>query len=511
MSLELNADEIVENALQKASELILEKPLYAEVILQQVLKCVPDHPPALHFLGIVKQRTGEYAEGVKILTKAIELDPLNPDNYNNISLCYANLEEFDKSIEFLEKGLVLKPDHYLYINNLAMQYRQIRRHDLAIELLNKALALNNKPEIWINLGGIYGELKDMKNSAKCFKKALELDPEYPAAHIDLAFTLHLNGQWEEGFEHYEWRFKHYKQLEFYKNRYDQNKLWNGTDSLMNKRILLYGEQGLGDMIHFTRYVKQLKMRGAYTILHVAESVSSILGRCVGVDEVVLRDITQPVVEPFPPYDYQCSLMSLPWLLKDFKLDGRPYLTPFAKFNVREQSDYKDTFNVGVCWAGSAAHPNDRTRSMQLGQFRNIHNMPGVKLFSLQCSSSQRIYVKGKSVTNFSEGCEDMRLVNCPSMIMSFEDTATIIAGLDLVISVDTALVHLAGALGVKCWTLLPFDPDWRWCLTGDKTEWYDSLKLYRQPSWNDWESVMKQVEVDLAVLVEDARRKGIVK
>lgn len=490
-----DAEKIISKALDTVKDILVTKPLHAELILQQLLKACPDHPEGVGLLGVLKHRLKQFDESIVLLEKAIQLNPNNADNYNNIALNYANLDQYDKAIEFLDRALELKPDSYLYINNLALQYRQIGRHDVALQLMDRALTIQNAPEIWCNKGGVYGEVKDLENSEQCFKKAIEIKSDLAAAHVDLAFSYHLRGDWKKGFEEYEWRFKHFPQLKYYLNAYDQTKRWNGQN-LEDNTILLYGEQGLGDTIQFVRYCPYLKLLGAKTIVHCPDILESVIKRCPGVDEVVVKNILTPGENdaPFPDYDYQCSLMSLPHLLNLDFIPNFEYIEPAVKFELK---DYKDTFNVGISWMGSPAHPNDLARSTYLKYFRSLHDIPGVKLFNLQVNSGKRIYASGKKIIDYSEGCEDMRVVDMTPMIQTFEDSATILSGLDLVISVDTALVHLAGAMGVPCWVLVPYNPDWRWKLEGEETEWYNSLRLFRQSRPGDWEGVFKTVHEEL--------------
>jgi len=500
MSFELDAEKIINGALDKATQLAMERPIEAELILNQLLRACPDHPKGLGLLGVVKQRTQEFEESIRVLSRAIEVDPENPDNYNNMALNYANLDQYERSIEYLNKALEMKPDSHLYINNLALQYRQIGKHDIAIDLLNRALQLHEAAEVWCNMGGVYGEQKDMENAERCFYNAIRLKPDLAAPHVDLAFSKHLRGDWEGGFTEYEWRFNHFPQLRFYHKAYDQSKRWTGEQPLKGKRILLYGEQGLGDMIQFARYCKQLAERGAFTIVHCADVLESVIKRCPGVGETVVANIVNlenEATSPFPPYDYQCSLMSLPFLLKDFTVSDEPYIKPLATLDFK---DYKNTFNIGICWAGSPAHPNDAARSTYLKNFRIIHDIPGVKLFNLQVQPSKRIYAAGKRIVDFAEGAEDMKIVDMRPMIQNFDDTATIISGLDLVLTVDTALVHLAGAMGVKCYVLVPYNPDWRWKLDGRRTEWYRNVRLFRQPKMHDWKSVFEQVAQEIEAI-----------
>jgi len=500
MSFELDAEKIINGALDKVRDIIMTRPIEAEMILKQLLRACPDHPQGLSLLGIVQQSTQEFDESIKTLERAIEIDPNNPDNYNNMALNYANLDQYEKSIEYLNKALEMKPDSHLYINNLALQFRQIGKHQVALDLFNKALQLHEAAELWCNMGGVYGEMKDMDNAERCFHNAISIKSDLAAPHVDLAFSKHLRGDWEGGFTEYEWRFKHFPQLRFYHKAYDQEKRWTGQESLEGKRILLYGEQGLGDMLQFVRYCPKLKEKGAHTIVHCADVLESVIRRCPGVDETVVADIVNlqnEATSRLPDYDYQCSLMSLPYLLKDFQISDKPYLKPLATLDFK---DYKDTFNIGICWAGSPAHPNDAARSTYLKNFKIIHDLPGVKLFNLQVQSARRVYAAGKRIVDFAEGSEDMKIVDMRPMIQTFEDTATIISGMDLVLTVDTALVHLAGALGVKCCVLVPYNPDWRWKLEGRRTEWYRSVRLFRQPKLHDWKSVFEEVAAYIMAL-----------
>jgi tetratricopeptide (TPR) repeat protein len=393
----------------------------------------------------------------------------------------------------------MRPSQFLFLNNLALQYRQLSDYDKSIETFNNALKMQNLPQIWNNLGGVYGELHDLDNAELCFKTALELDPNFSASHVDLAFCHHLRGDSEKGFEEYEWRFDFFPQLKFYVNNYDQSKKWDGIQSLNGKTILLYGEQGLGDTIHFIRYVPKLKELGAKILVHCPESLNGVISRCEGVDGIINRDIVTGKGDEFPEYDYQCSMISLPHLLKCVHMKNKIYIKPKVVFNSKEQ--YPDTFNIGIAWAGSPAHPNDAVRSLKLKYFKPIHDIPGVKLFNLQFDMRQRMYRNGITNIDLTEGCDDLKIVDMTNMIQTFDDTATIISGLDLIISCDTALVHLAGAMNVPCWVLISRTLDWRWGLEGSSTHWYDSLKLFRQSKRDDWASVIEEVKGELSEIV----------
>ena len=517
-----NVGQIMENAVELSSQLLMEKPHMAEIVLRQLLRCDPEHLAALQVLGLCKHRMGQSSEAIEIFQTALELDPTNADNWNGMGLAYGSLENPERAIECIKKAIEFNPDQYLFLNNLALQYRSLEDYPKSIASLEKAIATKEMPQLLVNLGAVYGELKDSQNARKYFERAVEVAPNYSAAHVDMAFSYHLEGEWEKGFKHYEWRIEYYPQLMPYKKIYDQSKLWDGKASLEGKRILIYCEQGIGDTIQFVRYVPQLKARGAYVILHCANpALEPLIRRCTGVDETVVQNILVDQDMEFPLYDYQCMSMSLPLLLNDFTLQGDPYIQPFTtRFKEYLDKNYANTFNIGVVWAGSPAHPHDKQRSVPLRHFRPLYDLEGVKLFNLQMELRPRQYgivqraIESEAiVTNFKaeqhvvdycEGCEDMSLVDLTPMIQSFEDTATIITGLDLVICCDTATAHLAGAMGVPCWVVIPYNPDWRWTYDGETTGWYNSLRLWRQAKRNQWGGVFERMR---EALIEISKNK----
>ncbi len=518
------ANEIFDDAIDKASELLMIKPHICEIILKQLLKCDPEHAKALQLLGLAKHRQGQNAEAIEIIQTVLDIDPTNADNWNNLGLAYGGLENYEKSIECIKKAIDFNPKQFLFYNNLALQYRASKNYDDAIKTMKEAIKINERPQLWVNLGGMYGELLNLDEAERCFNNALRLDPDSAAAHVDLAFLYHLRGDWKAGFKEYEWRFWYYPQLNFYHNAYDANKLWDGKASLKDKKVLVYGEQGLGDIIQFSRYMKYLKKLGAHVILNCPKNLDSLMRRVEGVDDTTNRDITNDTGEKFPDYDYQFSSMSATNLLNIEEITGEPYIKPATTaFKDVMKKEYGDTFNVGIVWAGSSAHPQDKRRSIPLKHFKVLQDIEGVKLFSLQMENTKRQYgvtfrsmetdrekfkntrldkfQPDKTVVDYNEGAEGMELVDLTNMIQSFDDTATILAGLDLVICCDTSMVHLAGAMGVPAWVMVTYNPDCRWGLNGDKTPWYDSVKIYRQTERGEWNPVFDQIKKDLNEIV----------
>jgi tetratricopeptide (TPR) repeat protein len=511
------ADEIMDNAVEVAGQMLSEKPQVAEIILRQLLKCDPEHLSGLQLLGLCKHRMGQNAEAVEIIQTVLELDPTNADNWNNLGLAYGGMEQHEKAIECLKKAHEYNPQQFLFLNNMALQYRSLGNYDSAVECLLQALDIKPFPQMMLNLGGVFGEMKDLHKSKQCFEQAIAIDPEYAAAHVDLAFAHCLEGNWEKGFEAYEHRFDYYPQMIHYLKEYDQDKRWDGC-SLEGKKLLIYCEQGFGDAIQYIRYVPKLNAEKVY--VHCAPKLAELFENCEGVDQVFCRDIVYKTGDELPEYDYQCAIMSLPHLLKDFEISGEPYIEPATReFKNQIKNEYGDTFNIGISWAGSPAHPHDLKRSIPLKHFQKLESVDGVQLFSLQFDVRKREYgsvsypsESNQKLSNFQshgkiidycEDCEEMKLVDLTSMIQDFNDTATVLAGLDLVICCDTALAHLAGAMGVPCWVLLPYNPDWRWKIEGDTTEWYDSLRLFRQEERDDWSGVFERVKEALDELLAE--------
>jgi tetratricopeptide (TPR) repeat protein len=468
----------------------------AEVIVRQALKVHPEDPNGLQILGLVLHNKGQFEEAIENFEKAISLEPDNAETYNNLALCYSNTGKIDKAIDLLHNAIDLKPGCSYMFSNLGLQYRQKGDTEKAIYNFRRSLALSEEATTWGMLGGCYGELQDLDGAEECFKKALAIDPDFAGAHVDLASIYQMRGQWEEAWPEYEWRYKVYDQLKFWLRIYEPEKKWTGQP-LQGKRIIVHGEQGHGDAIHFFRYVKYLE--GAHVIVHCAPQLAPLFENQV--DEVYTTDPSQiPVYEyrqpdyPMPAYDYHCSLLSLPYVLKNPPIPPAPYI--FTSGSV-DMSDYKNCLKVGICWCGNPQHPNDANRSVRLTRFREIHDIPGVKLFSLVTDTRPRAYRFMPAPVDLTEGADDMRIVDMAPHIQTFGDTAAIIQSLDLVITVDTAVMHLCGAVGLPCWGLIPWNTDWRWGLKGDTTVWYPSLRLFRQPTMGDWDSVFARIHKEL--------------
>lgn len=311
----------------------------------------------------------------------------------------------------------------------------------------------------------------------CHEQAIALDNKCHAAHINLFYTRQLSGivNWKE----YEHRHLFFPAAKDWVMTLGVDAIWNGKEP---GQLLIYCEQGLGDVIFFSRYLKHLKNPFCLKINTTLNTLFQENGACCfGEDDDMC-------------FDKHCSIASLPWLLGDPPVNGKPYLS--SKYKV-DFSAYPDVYKIGIVWAGNPRHPRDIHRSLPLKHFRGIHNVPGVKLFSLQKDNSPRAYSIHPEPISLSAGCEDMKIVDMAEFMTDFKMTAAIVSGLDLVITADTSVLHLAGALGKETWALLPYVPDWRWRFSGKMTQWYDSVRLFRQTEPGDWEGVMHNVVSEL--------------
>lgn len=494
------SQKIIDKALDTAKDLLSKgKALESKIICQQIIKCGTEDPHARQLLGLIEFRAGRHREAISIFKQLLIENPNNPQNHNNIALVYASISDYKSSIAHLEKAIEIDPTDGRFYANLGLQYRNIRDYKNSIYNFTKAVEICPTKDNWNHLGSAYGENKESDKAKHAFYQALEIDPEFAMAHVDLAYCLQSTGDWEEAWKHYEYRFNYFNQLQFYKTVYDQNKKWNRED-LKDKRILLFCEQGLGDAIMFARYIKHLKNMGAYVILHCYDTIQDIMKYIDGVDEITIAEVHTNPPQPLPEYDYQTSVMSLPLLLNKPNPYYEPYLNYTKSANLEK---YKDTFNIGIIWAGSPLHPEDPQRSCYLKEFKPIYDLDNVKLFNLQKHCGPRKYMHLEEPVDFTEGAENMNIINASEFINDFEDVAMFINGLDLLVSVDTAPVHLAGAMNKPVMMAVAYNSDPRWELYKETTDWYPTIRIFRQKERNNWKEVFERIADEIKYLLQN--------
>lgn len=373
------------------------------------------------------------------------------------------------------------------LNNVGLIMQAMNRMDEAEKSFAFALQMNPKhATILQNYGTVRMVKGDLKGANEWFFKALDKDSECAEARWNSALISLTFGDFRRGFINYEWRWKcgtfTWREFKSHKPK------WNGQD-LTGKTILLTHEQGFGDSIMFIRYAKMVKARGAAKVRYLClPELECILKDVEGVDEVtVFRDENRDGSLPDHEFDYHCPLLSLPRIFKT-RVGNVPWDGPYACRGVKKTENWfpSDRPNVGMVWAGRPEHANDKNRSMQLRELAPLFDLYA-RFYSLQFgkASEQRL--------EFWDEVAELQS-------KTFADTAAYLANIDLLITVDTAVAHLAGAMGVPTWVMLPTSSDWRWMLGREDSPWYPSLRLFRQETKGEWGPVVQRIKKELEAM-----------
>jgi tetratricopeptide (TPR) repeat protein len=455
--------------------------------LRDAVKLSPELPAPFYVLGSVLQQQGRIDEAIDCYKKILSISPDHAETHNILGSAYQGKGKFDDAVACYQNAIRYDGNSFMAYNNLGAALRLQGNLDDAVASYQEALRI--KPDFTAamnNLGTALRDKGDLDEAISWYRKAIQLNPDFADAHWNLSFALLLAGDYEEGWREYEWVWKLKKPIHRL-----PHPVWDGAD-IQGKRILLYAEQGFGDVFQFVRYALMVRDRGCEVILGCQKELKSLLKSIPGVSSVVAFG------EALQQFDVQCPLPSLPRIFNT-TLDSIPCQIPYLHADIRTVEKWRDklsldnsTLNIGLAWAGSPGHLNDRNRSCPLRLFEPIARIDGLRLFSLQ-----------KEIHEMWTGdaLAKLKLIDYSRDIEDFSDTAGIIMNLDLIISVDTAVAHLAGALGKTVWTLLPFAPDWRWMLNREDSPWYPTMRLFRQPSPGDWASVISKVHDELEKII----------
>ncbi len=457
----------------------------------------PDFPGAWNNLGIALVRQGNFNEAKAYFEKAIALDPRLADAHYHLATIHLNQGSVQDAAAGLRTALALKPDFAEVLNNLGIVSSRQAHLDEAIAYYRQALVLRPRfAEAHNNLGMAYLDQGKPEQALPCFQTAVAVTPDVTVAnqfsgvdpHWNEALCRLLMGDYRQGWEKFEWRRK----LPEFIARHSPRPAspWRGQEDITGKRLLLWAEQGLGDTLQFCRYAEAVAARGAAVVLQVQPPLKLLLNRLQGVARVISED------EAPPEFDYHCPLLSLP-LAFGTTLDTIPAAIPYLSADPAKSARWQARLGsagglrrVGLAWSGNVQHKGDRRRSIPLAELRVLAH-PAVHFVGLQHEV--------RDADRPAMACFPS-LENCGEALADFDDTAALIACLDLVITVDTAVAHLAGALGKPVWILLPHAPDWRWLLNRNDSPWYPTARLYRQASIGDWTTVLQEVAAALDVL-----------
>jgi len=464
----------------------------AEAAYRKLLAQDPNHADALHGLGVIALQLGRDDVAAQFIQQAIKLNANSADYYSNFAVALVNLNQHEQAAAACRLALQLRPDYAQAANNLGIALEKCNRPEEATGYYLKAIGLNpNYDAAHNNFGSMLQVCGLHEEAAMSFRRAIELDPNYALAHWHLALVLLTLGDFENGWREYEWRWK-VTEFVIATRVSPPPPYWEGED-LAGKRILLSTEQGFGDSIQFVRYAKILADLGAKVIVGSLPPIRSLLATAPGVDEVAQSDnIKIP--------DFQISMLSVPRVLRT-TLQTIPSQTPYLFPPADAVQRWRDRLsklgpkklNVGLCWAGRPEHHNDSNRSIPLQRFACVAGIPNVRFISLQKSGPAKTPPAGMEFVDFSGEFTD------------FSSTAALASAVDLIISVDTAIAHLAGALGKPTWTLIPFRPDFRWLLNRDDSPWYPTMRLFRQPRLGDWNEPLARMTAELTTLAQRTR------
>jgi len=494
----------------------------AETICNAILTAQPEDFDSLHLLGLLRHRQGRNAEALRLVAAVLRRAPRSAEVLSNYGLILSALKRHAEALACFEDALASDAGHLLALKNRAASLKSLGRHDEAlaafatvhaarpddIDVLNEcggllvrlgqieaALACYDRAltlapqvaELQVNKGSALAAAGRFMDALACFNAAIAIDPQCAEAHHRASLIRLRSGDFKNGWRDYEWRWRTQWAPQV---RRVNAPLWRG-EPIAGKTILLLAEQGYGDTIQFVRYVPMVAARGARVILDVPPPLQEIALGMDGVAAVLRTDA------PAPRVDYQCPFMTLP-LAFATELATIPANVPYIRPSPELVAEWRDRLpqtgrpRIGLCWAGSSAHLNDHNRSIALSRFAEILSLPDLRFISVQREAD----VEAQAIL------QRHGVVELGQDFESFSDTAAVLAELDVLISVDTAVAHLAGALGKAVALLLPYPAEWRWLTDRADSPWYPTMRLFRQTVAGDWDAPLARLRKELGLLAQ---------
>jgi len=489
-------------ALQLLATIALQQrsPEAAVALFDQALKINPDHPTALHNYGVALRDLRRLEEALESYDRALKIQPDYAEALNSRGNALQDLKRFEEALASYDGALKIQPGYTEALNNRGNALRALKRLADALASYDRALQIRpDYAEALSNRGNVLRALKRPAEALESYDYAIRIKPDYVDAHLNEGLCRLLVGDFFMGWQKHEWRWKREPGSSSLRNF--AQPLWLGKEALEGKTILLHAEQGFGDTIQFCRYAKEVAALGAKVVLEVPLPLKALLQDLEGVSLLLARG------ERLPDFDYHCPLLSLPLAFRAdlSNISGAAYLhsSPGKRQYWQNRLGSAGKKRIGLAWSGAAGHQNDRNRSLSLEEIAPLIGKPA-EYYCLQ----KELRAADQAALS---GMPDVQFMG--DSLKDFSDTAAAVSLMDLVITVDTSVAHLAGAMGKEVWILLPFSPDWRWLLDRNDSPWYSSARLFRQPALGDWASVMEQVRAALTARLassEDlAERKGV--
>ena len=460
---------------------------------RQALACQPDNATAWNNLGAALLEQGAWDECAAALRQSIGLRPEQAVAHANLGSALLHLGQHEEALAACRRAAALQPHSAPILATLGGAMLELGALEEATALCEQAIKLDPaRPDAYFNLSHARKALNQLDGAAQAARQALALHPDSADYHFHLAHILLLQGDFDAGWVDWRWMLPDFACLQRAYGPFSQPQ-WIGQD-ISDKAILIYTEQGLGDIIQFARYLPLAVRKARRVIVAASPSVRRLLECIEGIELITLER------DPLPAFDVHCPLLSLPRAFGT-RLDTIPSAVPYLRADPTAQARWAGRighhgFRVGIVWAGNPATRRDRFRSPGLGNVAPLFSIPGVQFVVLQ---------KGPGRQDCEATPLPSHVIDLGPEIDDLTDTAAIMSGLDLVITSCTGPLHLAGALGVPTWAMIPFAPYFPWLLNRTDTPWYPTMRLYRQETpGQDWSGVVARIAADLATL--SARR-----
>jgi len=474
---------------------LLNNNAVAEKVLTNLLAHDPKYVAGYLSLGLVYEQSKKLDKAIDCYKAAIKIDPKEIKAYLSLAALYKQDQNYEGAIKVYQQGMINNPSNHFILSNLGNLFYLQHKYEDAI--ISHQRAIKAKPDshvVHFNFANTLLNAGKYSEAIEMYKKTIALNPRFNRSKINLGTTLLSMSNFEEGFKEYFHRI--YEDKNFKSVLHKKNLLWNGQN-IENKKILIVAEEGLGNTLQFSRYLETLSQLKCKIIFQCQEELHHLFEDMDFIDQLV------SIESDYDDYDYWAPLQNLINILTPDLNSNCPFPSAL-KINDNKLLEWEtliavnDNVKIGLNWQGSASNPRVTNNSVSLERFKNVLNNPSATFISLQ---------KGSAVSDIEKFQFEENIINYDLLMdtgsKKFLDTAAIIKYLDLVITTDTAIAHLAGTLGTQTWLLLPKVSDWRWLNSKDETIWYDNFRIYRQKVQGDWSDVFSRVEKDSQELIKN--------
>ncbi|MDC0899385.1 tetratricopeptide repeat protein [Candidatus Pelagibacter sp.] len=474
---------------------LLNNNAVAEKVLTNLLAHDPKYVAGYLSLGLVYEQSKKLDKAIDCYKAAIKIDPKEIKAYLSLAALYKQDQNYEGAIKVYQQGMINNPSNHFILSNLGNLFYLQHKYEDAI--ISHQRAIKAKPDshvVHFNFANTLLNAGKYSEAIEMYKKTIALNPRFNRSKINLGTTLLSMSNFEEGFKEYFHRI--YEDKNFKSVLHKKNLLWNGQN-IENKKILIVAEEGLGNTLQFSRYLETLSQLKCKIIFQCQEELHHLF------EDMDFIDQLESIESDYDNYDYWAPLQNLINILTPDLNSNCPFPSAL-KINDNKLLEWEtliavnDNVKIGLNWQGSASNPRVTNNSVSLERFKNVLNNPSATFISLQ---------KGSAVSDIEKFQFEENIINYDLLMdtgsKKFLDTAAIIKYLDLVITTDTAIAHLAGTLGTQTWLLLPKVSDWRWLNSKDETIWYDNFRIYRQKVQGDWSDVFSRVEKDSQELIKN--------